>query len=309
MHKSEQGAAKFVEGMKVPHIQSGHPLVFHRTEPALNLGLLCRRIGMAVTDRGADPCGKQLHLVVFIGRAVVEIKPGRPAELRNGGFNNRHQVNEVVVEKDIDTGDEPAGVVDQGDHVNAVFFPILCLQPWAGGGITAPDLVDVGTFVTTHILIARELFRKFHLVNETEHGRFRQLAIFDRTFILQLSEDLGCGKAGIGVFKETDLLVKRVVDFPADATVRAACWEQSVKPGIFIGKMPFLDGTGGIMADLAVRSFNASCRDITIISPQGFIVFLCAGDEWRDGGVAHKGNRLAFVLVHKEPSFQDFSTL
>ena len=101
------------------------------------------------------------------------------------------------------------------------------------------------------------------------------------------------------MFKETALLVKRVVDFPADATVRAACWEQSVKPGIFIGKMPFLDGTGGIMADLAVRSFNASCRDITIISPQGFIVILRTGNERRDGGILHQSDRLAFVLVHK----------
>ena len=125
---------------------------------------------MAVTDCGSDPGGEEFHLVVLIGGSIVEIEARRPSKLGNGRFYNRHQANEVVVEKDIDTGDEPAGVIDQGDHVNTVLFPVFRLQPGAGGGIAAPDLIYMGPFITSHILIVRELFRKFHLVNETEDG-------------------------------------------------------------------------------------------------------------------------------------------
>ena len=103
------------------------------------------------------------------------------------------------------------------------------------------------------------------------------------------------------MFEVTDLLVKGIVDLPADTAVRTARREQSVKPGVFIGKVPFLNGAGRIMTDLPVRSFDAFGGDITVISPQGYIVFLRAGNEWRDGGIAHEGNRLAFVLVHREP--------
>jgi hypothetical protein len=65
--------------------------------------------------------------------------------------------------------------------------------------------------------------------------------------------------------------------------------------------MPFLDRAGRIVADLTVRSFDAFSRDVTVICPKGFIVFLCAGNEWRDSGIAHKGDRLTLVLIHKEP--------
>ena len=86
---------------------------------------------MAVTDRGADPGGEELHLAVFIGRAVVEIEPGRTAILGHGRFYHGHQVDEVVIKEDVDTGNKPAGVVDQGDHVDAVLFPVLRFQPGA----------------------------------------------------------------------------------------------------------------------------------------------------------------------------------
>ena len=82
---------------------------------------------MAVADRGTDPCGKELHLVILIGRSIVEIEPGRPAKLGNGRSYNRHKVNEVVIKKDIDTGNEPAGVIDQCDYANAVLLPVFCL--------------------------------------------------------------------------------------------------------------------------------------------------------------------------------------
>ena len=159
----------------------------------------------------------------------------------------------------------------------------------------------MGTFIAAHILIVCELFDEFHLVDKTENSRFRKLAVFDRALIFQLPEDLGRGKARIGVLEETDLLAKSIVDLPTDTAVRPPGGKQPVKPGVFVGKMPFLDRAGRIVADLTVRSFDAFSRDVTVISPKGFIVFLCAGNEWCDGGLAHKGDRLTLVLVHKEP--------
>ena len=99
----------------------------------------------------------------------------------------------------------------------------------------------------------------------------------------------------------TDLLVKCIVDLTAYAAVRTTRGKQSVKSGVFVSKMPFLDGAGGLVSDLAVRSLDSFGADITVISPQGFVVFLRAGNEWSDGGITHKGDRLTFVLVHKEP--------
>ena len=61
--------------MEVPHVKGGHPLILHRAEPAFDLGLLCRRVGMAVADRRPDPGGKKLHLTVLIGGAVVDAIP------------------------------------------------------------------------------------------------------------------------------------------------------------------------------------------------------------------------------------------
>lgn len=86
---------------------------------------------MAVTDGGSDPCGEEFHLVVLIGGPIVEIEPYRPAKLRDGRLYYGHQVDEVVIKKDIDTSDKTAGVIDQGDHVNAVLFPVFRFQPWA----------------------------------------------------------------------------------------------------------------------------------------------------------------------------------
>ena len=115
----------------------------------------------------------------------------------------------------------------------------------------------MGPFIAPHIRIVRELFRKFHLFNEAEDGGFGKLTVFDRTLIFQLPEDLGCGKTRASVLDVTDLLVKSVIDLTAYTAVRATRGKQSVKSGVFVGKMPFLDGSGGIMAELAVRSFDS----------------------------------------------------
>ena len=38
MDKREKASLKLFQGMELAHVKPGHPLVFHGTEPALNLG-------------------------------------------------------------------------------------------------------------------------------------------------------------------------------------------------------------------------------------------------------------------------------
>ena len=75
VNESEKGTAQLIKGSKVPHVKGGHPLILHRTEPAFDLGLLCRRVRVAVTDGRPDPGGKKLHLTVLVGGTVVEAIP------------------------------------------------------------------------------------------------------------------------------------------------------------------------------------------------------------------------------------------
>ena len=37
MDKWEKASPEFIQGMEIPHVKSGHPLVLHGTEPALDL--------------------------------------------------------------------------------------------------------------------------------------------------------------------------------------------------------------------------------------------------------------------------------
>ncbi len=49
LYISKKTAAELIEGVEVPHIQGRHPLVFHRAEPAFDLGLPSRGVRLAVT--------------------------------------------------------------------------------------------------------------------------------------------------------------------------------------------------------------------------------------------------------------------
>ena len=83
LYKCKQAATQLIKGMKIPHIKRSHPLVFHGTEPAFNLGFAGRGVRLAVAECGANPCGEQLHLFVFIRLAVIEVEYLRAPVLGN----------------------------------------------------------------------------------------------------------------------------------------------------------------------------------------------------------------------------------
>ena len=76
------------------------------------------------------------------------------------------------MEENIRAKDKPAGIIDQGDHVNTVFPAVCGLEPWAGTGIAAPYLINVRPLVTPHILIVRQALLQDELVDETADRRF-----------------------------------------------------------------------------------------------------------------------------------------
>ena len=157
LYPCKEISPEFVQGMELPDVQGSHPLILQRAEPALNLGLCSRCIGSAVIQRGADSGGKQFHLPVFVGTAVIKVEQFWPSVLSRGGFHDGHEVDEVVVEKDVNAGDKPAGIINEGDDVELVFPAVRCFEIRSHGTVAAPDLVDVRAFIAAHVLVSGSL--------------------------------------------------------------------------------------------------------------------------------------------------------
>src|SRR5699024_12279401 len=68
--------------------------------------------------------------------------------------------------------DKPAGIVDQGNHINAALSAVRSLQPGTGTGIAAPYFINMRPLVTAHILIVRQTLLEDELVDETADRRF-----------------------------------------------------------------------------------------------------------------------------------------
>ena len=188
-HESIKRAAQLIKGMKIPHVKGRHPMILHRTEPAFDLGLLCWRVRMAIADGRADPCGKKFHLTVLIGRSVIEIEPDRSSVLGDGGLHDGHQVDKCIVEENVGTGNESAGIIKERDDIDTMFLPISGRKVRADGRIPAPDLIDMRAFIASHVLVVGKTFTEHHLVDEAEDRRLRELAVPDRAFIPELPVD------------------------------------------------------------------------------------------------------------------------
>ena len=185
--KVVQTSPELVKRMEIPHIQGSHPLVLHGTEPAFDLGLLCRGIGMAVADGRADAGRKKLHLFVFVGRSIVKVEHLWLSILGYGRFHDRHKIYKGIIKKYVNSGDEPACVVDQGDHIDAVLFSVIRLKIWSHAGITTPYFIDVRPFIAAHVLVAGQAFLQHHLVDESAYGCLGYLLCRYAALILELS--------------------------------------------------------------------------------------------------------------------------
>ncbi len=168
----QQAASELFERVKIPHIQGCHPLIFQGTEPSLDLGLLCGSIRAAVADHRSDPGSQQFHLPVFVGRSVIKVKNLGLAVLGDGRLHDGHKIHESIMKEDICPQDKPAGIVDQGNHINAALSAVRSLQPGTGTGIAAPYFINMRPLVTAHILIVRQTLLEDELVDETADRRF-----------------------------------------------------------------------------------------------------------------------------------------
>ena len=140
----KEAAPDLFKGMEIPHVKGGHPLVLHGAGPALDLGLAGWGIRLAVVEGGPNPCDKQLHLPVAVRFPVVKAEDLRAPTLCDGRFHDRHQVDEVILAKDVDAHNKAAGLINQRDDMETVFFTVRVRELGSEAGIAAPDLIDMG---------------------------------------------------------------------------------------------------------------------------------------------------------------------
>ena len=51
----------------------------------------------------------------------------------------------------IDPGNEPAGIIDQGNDIDPVFFAIRICKAGTDAAVPASDFIDMGAFIAAHI--------------------------------------------------------------------------------------------------------------------------------------------------------------
>ena len=68
-----------------------------------------------------------------------------------GCSHNGHQIDKVIIVEHIDPGNEPAGIIDQCNDIDPVFFAIRRRKTGTDTAIPTPDFVDMGAFVAAHI--------------------------------------------------------------------------------------------------------------------------------------------------------------
>ena len=175
--------------MEIPDIKPRHPLVLHGTEPALDLGLLCWSIRLVIMNDRTDTGCKQFHLFVLVTFSVIKVKKLWSAVPGNSRFDNGHEIYEVIIKKDINADDEAACIINQCDDIYPVLFAIVRLKIRSDAGITTPDFVDMGSFVTAHIRVCGSLQLDCQLVHVAVNGGFRYFSAFDAAIVLKLSEN------------------------------------------------------------------------------------------------------------------------
>ena len=127
---------------------------------------------MAVMDDRANASRNELHLLVAITGAIVYIPDHGTTILSDGGLHNRHKIYEVIIEENIDAGDETAGIIDHGNDIYLVLFTIIGLKVRTYAGIGTPYFIDVRTFITSHVAGDRILLLELKLLDKTVHCRF-----------------------------------------------------------------------------------------------------------------------------------------
>lgn len=96
-------------------------------------------------------CWTKAYRLLLSSFSEWKSRISRAGILCYGCSHNGHQIDKVIIVEHIDPGNEPAGIIDQCNDIDPVFFAIRHRKTGTDTAIPTPDFVDMGAFVAAHI--------------------------------------------------------------------------------------------------------------------------------------------------------------
>ena len=147
-------------------------------------------------DRGTDPCRQKFHLFVPVAGAIIETEQFRPSIFGYSGPDHRHQVFVVILIKQICPDKETAGIIDQGNNVDA-FFSFRRRKVWPKTGISIPDLINMRTFIAVHLFFRHCFLFRPEMPDKSFYGGDGHLSCAETSVADQLPVDFRSWHTGI----------------------------------------------------------------------------------------------------------------
>ena len=98
-------------------------------------------------------CWTKAYRLLLSSSSEWKSRISRADILCYGCSHNGHQIDKVIIVEHIDPGNEPAGIIDQGNDIDPVFFSVRICKAGTDTAVPAPDFVDMGAFISAHILV------------------------------------------------------------------------------------------------------------------------------------------------------------
>lgn len=137
--------------MTVIIIGSGHSLILECSESSFYFCLGSWCLWCTIIDCCTNSCRQQLHLMRFIVYTIIKGKYFELSVFCNGWFDDFHQINKVIVIKNIDSYNKSWSIIKQCNNIHSsfgsVFFYIVG-DRW----IPTPYFVDMFSFISFYFL-------------------------------------------------------------------------------------------------------------------------------------------------------------
>ena len=119
----------------------------------------------------------------------------------------------------INSGNEPAGIINQGNDIDPVFFAIQICKAGTDTAVPAPDFVDMWALIAAHILVW--CLPEFQLkpVHKAADGGFGYLSVYYRAIGFQLPVNSGRRHARIVGLEIPDPFLEFFVKLAAHAGI------------------------------------------------------------------------------------------
>ena len=119
----------------------------------------------------------------------------------------------------INSGNEAAGIINQGNDIDPVFFAIRICKAGTDAAVPAPDLIDMRAFIAAHILVRclpQFRLKPFHKAADCGFG---YLSVYYRAIGFQLPVNSGRRHAWIVGLEIPDSLLEFFVKLAAHAGI------------------------------------------------------------------------------------------